>query len=122
MQFLKVVERAFGCADHVSTTVIPPVLLHAEFFAGGRHKLPDAGSTTSCICAWIKGAFYHRQQGDFARHAATFHFFRDVVEIAARAIGHAREVIGMVDIPFFMLGDQWGMEFAYRETVAYARP
>jgi hypothetical protein len=122
VQFLQIVERAGSCADHVAAAIVPPVLLHPEILAGGRDELPDAGGAAGRICTGIEGAFYYRQQGDFAGHAAPFHLGCDVVKIAARAIGHARHVVGVVDIPFLMFGDEGAVKVAHGKTIAYAFP
>ena len=93
VKFLQVVERGAGRCQHVAPIVAKHVLLQVEVAPGRGNELPHAGGLGRRHRLRVEGAFNERQQRQLAGHAAAFHFFDDVEEVAAATLRHALHVI-----------------------------
>ena len=122
VELFEVIERRVGGRHDVAPAVVPEILLQPVVLAGRRYELPDARRVRAGVGDGVVGAFDDGQQRDFARHATLFDLLDDVIEVAAAALDGARDVIGALGKPFFLLGDERARHVGQAEAGAYALP
>lgn len=105
VQLLQVIECCTGRIDDVAATVVPPVLLQAQPFAGAGNDLPETRGAPVRIGKRIECALDDRQQRQIAGHAAFFECFGDVMQVAAGAPEHTLNVFRVAAIPGEFCGD-----------------
>ena len=119
---LQVIECGTGGGDHIAPFILPPVLFQLEALAGSRDELPESGGCGRRMGHRIERTFHHRQQGQFARHAARFQFLDDVVQVGPAAFDHAPQRFRSVHVPLLVMQDQFIIQVHHRKTMAQAIP
>ena len=122
VELLQVVERGAGRGEDVAAVVAKDVLLELEVAPGRRDELPHAGGARHRHRLRVVGALDERQQRQLGRHAALVELLDDVEEVAAAALGHARDVVGPRRVPALAVAHQVAVEVGHREAAAHAIP
>ena len=122
VEFLQVVQRRPGRFEHITPLVAKQVLLEVEVLARRRHELPHARRLGAGDRLRVEGRLDEGQQGQFGGHVAAFEFLHDVVDVAARALGHAHHVIGSGGIPLLAVAHQLAVQIGHGKAASDALP
>ena len=99
MQLAQVLQGSLGGFKYIPASVVPPVLLQAQFPAGSRDDLPESCRPAPGVCKRVICTLDNRQERQVQRHAGLLQGFDDVMEVPLGTPQHKIQIVRIGDIP-----------------------